>query len=195
MSYNLRKYAKCKNFNEYSQNLKFKIMKSSKTLSPRVALYPGSFDPIHNGHIHIIERSSRMFDKLYVAVAKNPLKNPLFEPEERVEILREVFAGTPKVEPVLIEGLTVDNAVRLGAGIIVRGLRLVSDFESELLLDMHNRRLESRVETIYMMPTQEFLYFNSSFVKQIVSIDASRIDGYVPAAVFERLKKKFPPKA
>ena len=165
----------------------------SETLSPRVALYPGSFDPVHNGHIHIIERALRMFDKLYVAVAKNPLKNPLFEPEERVEILREVFAGTPKIEPVLIDGLTVDNAVRLGAGTIVRGLRLVSDFESELLLDMHNRRLESRVETIYMMPTQEFLYFNSSFVKQIVSLDASRIDGYVPSVVFERLKKKFLP--
>lgn len=166
-------------------------MVSPQTLSPRIALYPGSFDPIHNGHIHIIERAQRMFDKLYVAVAKNPLKDPLFSPEERVEILREVFAGSPGIEPVLIDGLTVDNAVRMGAGVIVRGLRLVSDFESELLLDMHNRRLESRVETIYMMPTQEFLYFNSSFVKQIVRLDVSRIDGYVPAAVFERLKKKF----
>lgn len=166
-------------------------MVSAEMVSPRVALYPGSFDPVHNGHIHIIERSLRMFDKLYVAVAKNPLKNPLFEPEERVEILREVFAGTPKIEVVLIDGLTVDNAVRLGAGVIVRGLRLVSDFESELLLDMHNRRLEARVETIYMMPTQDFLYYNSSFVKQIVRLDVSRIDGYVPAAVFDRLKKKF----
>lgn len=171
--------------------LKFKIMKSSETLSSRVALYPGSFDPIHNGHLHIIRRALRLFDKVYVAVAKNPQKNPLFSPEERMEMLRDVFAGTPKIEPVLIEGLTVDNAVRLGAGVIVRGLRLVSDFESELLLDMHNRRLESRVETIYMMPTQEFLYFNSSFVKQIVCLDVSRVDGYVPAPVLERLKKKF----
>lgn len=167
-------------------------MTSPQTLSPRVALYPGSFDPVHNGHLHVVGRAARLFDKVYVAVAKNPEKNPLFEPEERVEMLREVFAGTPQVESVLIEGLTVDNAVRLGAGVIVRGLRLVSDFESELLLDMHNRRLDARVETIYMMPTKEFLYFNSSFVKQIVRIDASRIEGYVPDAVMARLKKKFP---
>lgn len=167
-------------------------MMMPEKVSPRVALYPGSFDPVHNGHIHIIERAARMFDKLYVAVAKNPLKNPLFEAEERLEILQEVFAGRSEIEPVFIDGLTVDNAVRLGAGVIVRGLRLVSDFESELLLDMHNRRLEARVETIYMMPTQEFLYFNSSFVKQIVRLDSSRIDGYVPSAVFDRLRKKFP---
>lgn len=173
--------------------LKFKIMNPPETLSPRIALYPGSFDPIHNGHLHIIERAARLFDKVYVAVAKNPQKNPLFSPEERMAMLNEVFAGRHGIEPVLIEGLTVDNAVRLGAGVIVRGLRLVSDFESELLLDMHNRRLESRVETIYMMPTQEFLYFNSSFVKQIVSLDVSRVDGYVPPAVLARLKKKFTP--
>lgn len=160
--------------------------------SPHIALYPGSFDPVHNGHLHIIGRAARLFEKLYVAVAKNPEKNPLFTPEERLDMLREIFAGTPNIEPIFIEGLTVDNAVRLGAGVIVRGLRLVSDFESELLLDMHNRRLDARVETIYMMPTQEFLYFNSSFVKQIVSIDVSRIDGYVPDAVMARLRKKFP---
>ncbi len=159
-------------------------------ISPKIGLYPGSFDPIHKGHLHLIERASKLFDKLYVAVAKNPDKNPLFSPRERLEILEEIFRGNAKIEPILIEGLTVDNAVKLGAGVIVRGLRLVSDFESELLLDMHNRRLEPRIETVYMMPTKDFLFFNSSFVKQIVAVDFARLGDYVPEAVFRRLKAK-----
>ncbi len=162
-------------------------MKQSKTLSPRIGLYPGSFDPVHNGHLHLIERAAKLLDKLYVAVAKNPDKNSLFSPQERLEMLQEIFKGNSKIEAIMISGLTVDNAVRLGAGVIVRGLRLVSDFESELLLDMHNRRLEPRVETIYMMPTQNFVYFNSSFVKQIADIDPARLGDYVPAVVAKRL--------
>ncbi len=158
-----------------------------KTLSTRIGLYPGSFDPVHNGHLHLIARAAKMFDKLYVAVAGNPDKKPLFSPEERLEILKEIFANDKKIEAITIDGLTVDAAVALGAGVIVRGLRLVSDFESELLLDMHNRRLESRVETIYLMPTQDFVYFNSSFVKQIAAVDPKRLGNYVPAAVAKRL--------
>ena len=167
-------------------------MKTAKTLSPRIALYPGSFDPVHNGHVHIIERASNLFDKVYVAVAKNPEKNPLFTPSERVSLLEETLRENAKAEVITIDGLTVDNAVRLGAGVVIRGLRLVSDFESELLLDMHNRRLEPRVETLYMMPTQDYVYFNSSFVKQIVRIDAARLTNYVPEPVFRRLLEKFP---
>ena len=102
-------------------------------------------------------------------------------------MLDEIFRGNDKIKAILIDGLTVDNAVNLGAGVIVRGLRLVSDFESELLLDMHNRRLEPRVETVYMMPTKNFVYFNSSFVKQIVAIDPARLGDYVPEVVAKRL--------
>lgn len=168
-------------------------MKHKKTTAMRVALYPGSFDPVHNGHLHIIERAARLFDKVIVAVAKNPEKKSLFEVEERLAILREIFDGNKKIEVILVEGLTVDNAVQLGASVIIRGLRLVSDFESELLLDMHNRRLEPKVETLYMMPAKEYIYFNSSFVKQIARLDSSRIGDYVPVAVRRRLLKIYPP--
>lgn len=158
----------------------------------RTALYPGSFDPVHNGHLHIIFRAAKLFDRVIVAVAANPDKHPLFTIPERVELLREALADTPNVEVITFGGLTVDNAKRLGAGVIIRGLRLVSDFESELLLDMHNRRLEPSVETLYMMPEKEYICFNSSFVKQIVKLDSSRLNDYVPACVFKRLQEKFP---
>ncbi|MCR5183971.1 MAG: pantetheine-phosphate adenylyltransferase [Opitutales bacterium] len=160
------------------------------TKKERIALYPGSFDPVHNGHLHLIERAAKLFDRLYVGVAKNPGKNPLFSEGERVELLKEVLKKHKNVRVVKIDGLTVDAAEALGATVIVRGLRLVSDFEDELLLDMHNRRLNGKIETVYMMPTQQFLYFNSSFVKQIVSIDPQRLGDYVPAAVLKRLLKK-----
>ncbi len=155
-----------------------------------IALYPGSFDPIHNGHVHLIERAAKLFDTLYVGVAKNPDKHPLFSLEERVEILKEVLREHKNVHVIKIDGLTVDEAETLNASVIVRGLRLVSDFEDELLLDMHNRRLNNKIETIYMMPTQDYLYFNSSFVKQIVAIDPARLGDYVPVAVTRRLLKK-----
>lgn len=165
---------------------------SEKTpLSPRVALYPGSFDPVHNGHMHLIRRAARLFDRVVVAVASNPDKNPLFSVPERVELLREALRDAANVEVITFGGLTVDNAKRLGAGVIIRGLRLVSDFESELLLDMHNRRLEPGVETLYMMPEKEYICFNSSFVKQISKFDVSRLSDYVPPCVFRRLLEKF----
>ena len=167
-------------------------MTPQKIAPSRVALYPGSFDPVHNGHIHIIRRAAKLFDRVIVAVAANPDKQPLFSIPERVELLREALAGAENVEVITFGGLTVENAKRLGAGIIIRGLRLVSDFESELLLDMHNRRLEPAVETLYMMPEKEFICFNSSFVKQIVKLDSSRLSDYVPACVFKRLREKYP---
>ncbi len=162
------------------------------TLSPRLALYPGSFDPVHNGHMHIIRRAAKLFDRVVVAVASNPDKNPLFAVPERVELLREALSDVGNVEVITFGGLTVDNAKRLGAGVIIRGLRLVSDFESELLLDMHNRRLEPGVETLYMMPEKEYICFNSSFVKQIAALDVSRLSDYVPPCVFRRLRERFP---
>lgn len=167
-------------------------MTSAKTPSGRVALYPGSFDPVHNGHLHLIRRAAKLFDRVIVAVAANPDKCPLFSIPERVELLKETLRDDGNVEVITFDGLTVDNAKRLGAGIILRGLRLVSDFESELLLDMHNRRLEPEVETLYMMPAKEYICFNSSFVKQIVRLDSARLSDYVPACVFKRLVEKFP---
>jgi len=169
-------------------------MQATQNSGGRIALYPGSFDPVHNGHLHLIRRAAKLFDHVFVAVAANPEKSPLFTIEERVELLRETLTGTPNVEAISIRGLTVDNAKRLGASVIIRGLRLVSDFESEFLLDMHNRRLEPSVETLYMMPEKEYICFNSSFVKQIVSLDSSRLVAYVPACVFKQLTQKFPPK-
>lgn len=167
-------------------------MTAQQIAPSRVALYPGSFDPVHNGHVHIIRRAAKLFDRVIVAVAVNPDKQPLFTIPERVELLREALADAGNVEVITFDGLTVDNAKRLGAGVIIRGLRLVSDFESELLLDMHNRRLEPEVETLYMMPEKEFICFNSSFVKQIVKLDSSRLSDYVPVCVFKRLIEKYP---
>lgn len=166
-------------------------MSFSKVLPTRSALYPGSFDPVHNGHLHIIRRAARLFDRVYVAVAANPEKHPLFTVPERMEMLREALADRPNTEVISIRGLTVDSARELGIGIIIRGLRLVSDFESELLLDMHNRRLDPEIETLYLMPEKEYICFNSSFVKQIVRFDPSRLVDYVPECVFRRLAEKF----
>lgn len=161
--------------------------------SARVALYPGSFDPVHNGHLHIIRRAAKLFDRVFVAVAANPDKSPLLSIPERVALLKETLKADGNVEVITFDGLTVDSAKRLGAGVIIRGLRLVTDFESEMLLDMHNRRLEPSVETLYMMPAKEYICFNSSFVKQIVRLDSSRLSDYVPACVFGLLREKFPP--
>lgn len=167
-------------------------MKARKTPSARLALYPGSFDPVHNGHLNIIRRAARLFDRVYVAVAENLHKTPIFSVEERIQMLREAIADAPNVEVIAVDGLTVDSAKKLGIGVIVRGLRLVSDFESELLLDMHNRRLDPSIETLYLMPEKEFICFNSSFVKQIVKFDPERLVDYVPASVFRRLSERFP---
>ena len=124
----------------------------------RLAVYPGSFDPLTNGHVDIIERGARLFDRIVLAVLINPDKRPLFSVEERIEILREVFRSRPNVEVESFNGLLVDYAHARGADVIVRGLRAISDFEYEMQMALMNRRLDREIETVFMMPDERYTY-------------------------------------
>ncbi|BCW98756.1 MAG: phosphopantetheine adenylyltransferase [Armatimonadota bacterium] len=147
-----------------------------------VAIYPGSFDPVTSGHMDIIERASSLFDLVVVAVAPNPLKQPLFTVEERVEMLKVVCAPIQGVEVDCFEGLLVDYCRRKGATVILKGLRAVSDFEFELQMAQMNRRLAPEIHTLFLMTTTEQSYLSSSIVKEIARLGGS-IEGLVPPPV------------
>lgn len=156
----------------------------------RVAVYPGSFDPITNGHLDLIERALDIFDKLIVAVAENPEKHPLFSIEERIELVKE---STEKYDRVVVDriyGLTVDYVKNQGASIIVRGLRAISDFEFELQMALMNRKLNSDIETVFLMPSIQYSYIKSSLVKQVARFGGC-LEGLVPKPVIRELRKKF----
>jgi pantetheine-phosphate adenylyltransferase len=154
-----------------------------------LAIYPGSFDPLTNGHVDIIQRGSRLFDRIVVAILLNVEKSPLFTVEERVEIAREVFAGNPNVEVDTFDGLLVDYARRKGAGVIVRGLRAISDFEYEMQMALMNRNLNPEVETVFMMPAETYTYVSSRLVKEVAALGGS-VTNLVPRTVDDRLRKK-----
>ncbi len=155
----------------------------------RLAVYPGSFDPLTNGHVDIIERGGRLFDRIVVAILVNPEKSPLFTAQERVAVAQEVFKDHPNVEVDTFHGLLVDFARERQASVIVRGLRAISDFESELQMALMNRRLNSDVETVFMMPAEPYTYVSSRLVKEIFALGGS-IDGLVPPVVEKRLRAK-----
>ena len=154
-----------------------------------LAVYPGSFDPLTNGHVDIIARGARLFDRIVVAIASNAEKSPLFTTAERIDIAREVFADMPKVEVDSFDGLLVDYVQRRRAQVIVRGLRAVSDFEYEFQMALMNRRLEDTVETIFMMPAEQYSYISSRLIKEVFSL-GGRVHGLVPDMVEERLRQK-----
>jgi pantetheine-phosphate adenylyltransferase len=154
-----------------------------------VAIYPGSFDPLTNGHVDIIQRGARLFDRIIVAILMNIEKAPLFSVDERVEICRDAFDGLPNVEVDTFDGLLVHYVRRRGAQVIVRGLRAVSDFEYELQMALMNRRLNSSVETVFMMPAEPYTYVSSRLVKEVVALGGS-VDGLVPPGVESRLRAK-----
>lgn len=156
----------------------------------KIAVYPGSFDPVTNGHLDIIERSARLFDHLIVAVARNPNKQALFGTEERMQMLREVTAHLVNVSVDSYEGLTINYAKSSGAGVLVRGLRAISDFENEFLMALMNRKLEPSIETIFMMTSNNYTFLSSSAVKEVVSMggDATSL---LPDSVLQRLKERF----
>jgi pantetheine-phosphate adenylyltransferase len=154
-----------------------------------VAVYPGSFDPLTNGHVDIIQRGSRLFDRIVVAILINVEKAPLFTVPERVDIAREVFRGWNNVEVDTFDGLLVDYARARRAGVIVRGLRAVSDFEYELQMALMNRRLNPDVETVFMMPAEPYTYVSSRLVKEVVALGGS-VHGLVPEIVERRLREK-----
>ena len=158
-------------------------------MSERLAVYPGTFDPLTNGHVDIILRGARLFDRIIVAILINPEKSPLFSVEERVETAHEVFKTYPNVEVDTFDGLLVDYARRKRAQVIVRGLRAISDFEYELQMALMNRRLSPDVETVFMMPAEAYTYLSSRLVKEVFALGGS-MTGLVPEAVETRLHRK-----
>ena len=158
-------------------------------MSEVIAIYPGSFDPLTNGHVDIIQRGSRLFHRIVVGVLINLEKAPLFTVPERVAIAREVFRGWDNVEVDTFDGLLVDYARSKHAGVIVRGLRAVSDFEYELQMALMNRRLSPDVETVFMMPAEPYTYVSSRLVKEVVALGGS-VHGLVPGIVEDRLREK-----
>lgn len=158
-------------------------------MSEVIAIYPGSFDPLTNGHVDIIGRGSRVFDKIVIAVLINLEKAPLFTVPERVDIAREAFHGWANVEVDTFDGLLVDYARRRRAGVIVKGLRAVSDFEFEMQMALMNRRLNPDVETVFMMPAEPYTYVSSRLVKEVVALGGS-VHGLVPDSVERRLRDK-----
>ncbi len=153
------------------------------------AIYPGSFDPVTSGHMDIIERASKIFDELVVSVAVNREKSPLFSVAERVELLREACAHLDNVEVDYFTGLTVDYVESKNANVIVRGLRAVSDFESELQMALMNKRLNERVETLFVMTSAEHLFLSSSIIKNLAELGAP-VTGLVPQVVEKRLLER-----
>lgn len=158
-------------------------------MNPVLAIYPGSFDPITMGHVDIIQRGALLFERIVVAVLNNTDKSPLFSVKERVDIARDVFRDRANVEVETFDGLLVDYARRRKAGVIVKGLRAVSDFEYEMQMALMNRRLNPDVETVFMMPTEPYTYVSSRLVKEVVALGGS-VKGIVPEIVERKLREK-----
>jgi len=154
-----------------------------------IAIYPGSFDPLTNGHLDLIERGSKIFDELIVAVLRNPEKEALFSLEERRAMLKEMTARFANVRVDAFDGLLVEYAVRQKASAVLRGIRAISDYEYELQMAMMNRKLEPRLETVFMMPAETYSYLSSRLVREIAKLGGS-VQGLVPPPVEERLRRK-----
>jgi pantetheine-phosphate adenylyltransferase len=154
-----------------------------------LAVYPGSFDPLTNGHVDIIERGARLFDRIIVAILVNAEKSPLFSMAERVDIARAVFKNHPNVEVDTFDGLLVEYVARRQANVIVRGLRAVSDFEYEFQMALMNRELASTIETVFMMPAVKYSYISSRLIKEVFAL-GGKVHGLVPDMVEARLREK-----
>jgi pantetheine-phosphate adenylyltransferase len=170
----------------------FVIRHSTFATMIRRAIYPGSFDPVTNGHLDVIDRARKLFDEVIVAVAHNDQKQPLFSLEERLELLRGTIGKLDNVEIAPLDGLLVDFAVAREATAVIRGLRAVSDFEFEFQMALMNRKLEATVETIFLMPKEEYTYLSSRIVKEIARLGgnvAEFVPAQVAAALGTRLKR------
>ena len=153
------------------------------------AIYPGSFDPMTNGHLDLVERSVKLVDRLVIAILRNDQKQALFSVEERIEMVREVVGAIPNVDVAAFDGLLVDFAAQCGAGVIIRGIRAVSDYEYELQMALMNRRLRPEIETVFLMAGEAHSFISSRLVKEVIRLGGS-ISGLVPASVEGRLRKR-----
>jgi len=158
-------------------------------MNSTIAIYPGSFDPVTNGHLDLIERGTKIFARLIVAVLRNADKAPLFTVAERVDMLREVTREWPNVEVDVFEGLLVDYARRRDSAVILRGIRAVSDYEYELQMALMNRKLEPQLETVFMMPALKYSYLSARLVREVAQFGGP-LEGLVPPAVEQRLRAK-----
>jgi len=156
----------------------------------RCAIYPGSFDPVTNGHLSLLRRGLQIFDKIIVAIAVNPEKKPLFTLEERLDMLQQVLKDYSRVQIDHFQGLLVDYVERQGANIVLRGLRALSDFEYEFQLALMNRKLNRKVQTVFMMTDYKWFYISSTIIKEAAALNGN-INGLVPEIVNQRLKEKF----
>jgi pantetheine-phosphate adenylyltransferase len=156
----------------------------------RSAIYPGSFDPVTNGHLDVIERARKLFDEVIVAVAHNDKKQALFSLKERLDLLRETIGKIDNVRIAQFEGLLVEFAKAQKAGAVIRGLRAVSDFEFEFQMALMNRKLDAAVETIFLMPKEEYTYLSSRIVKEIARLGGD-VSSFVPTCVAKALSRKF----
>lgn len=158
----------------------------------RRAIYPGTFDPITNGHLDVLERATHLFDEVILAVAPNDPKSPIFTQAERLALVKEITSSLNKVRVELLEGLTVDFARKFDAVALVRGLRAISDFEYEFQMAQMNRHLADDIETIFLMPNQEYFYTSSNIVKAVANFDVERIANFVPPRALEAMREKYP---
>ena len=157
----------------------------------KIAIYPGTFDPITNGHLDILERALKLFDKVIITVAKNPTKQPLFDQEERRSMIRSAVKRYKNVEVDMFDGLLVEYARKKKATSLVRGLRAISDFEYELQMALMNRKLDSTLETVFLMPNEKYTYLNSSIIREIARLGGDVRD-FVPETVLKALTEKHP---
>lgn len=157
----------------------------------RTAIYPGTFDPVTYGHLDVVSRASGLYNKVIVAVAYSQEKNPLFTAEERLEMLRKATEDIENVEVVAFEGLVVDLAKDNNAKVVLRGIRMISDFEYEFQMALTNRKLAPEIETVFMMPNESYSYLSSKLIKEVAGLGAD-VSDFVPVEVGAKLKEKFP---
>jgi len=159
-------------------------------MSLKTAIYPGTFDPITNGHLSIVNRALKIFDKLVVTILNNPQKTPLFTLEERVHMIQETLKGVPNLEVDTFDGLLVDYVIKKKTNVILRGLRALSDFEYEFQMALMNRKLNREVQSIFLMTDYKWFYTSSTIIKEAASLGGN-VNGLVPTIVNQKLKEKF----